>query len=170
MSIENSNPGRKKQDQLIRDTLNSLKTEHNISQKDILKYLVETKEKTVPISIFSLGLSPLQAIVKHLVENKAHTFKEISTILRRDPRTIWNTYRAANLKLRERIIPKPTKYTIDLSILSNRKLSVLENICTYLRDHYSLNYHSIALLLAKNDRTVWTVCKRAETKKDERKA
>ena len=42
-------------------------------------------------------------------------------------------------------------------------LSVLESTCTYLAS-YGKSFSQIARLLNKDQRTIWTVCKRAERK------
>jgi len=53
---------------------------------------------------------------------------------------------------------------IPSSILSNRKISVLEAISVYLKDKKNLTYHEIALLLNRDDRTIWTCYNRAVKK------
>ena len=55
-------------------------------------------------------------------------------------------------------------FVIPCSILKNRELSVLENISYHLKNNYKLTYHDVAVLLRKNDRTIWTVYQRAVRK------
>ena len=55
--------------------------------------------------------------------------------------------------------------TMPISIYDNNELSVLESNCKYLKEELNLSYHQIALLLNRNDRTVWTTYKNATVKK-----
>jgi hypothetical protein len=57
------------------------------------------------------------------------------------------------------------KYTIPLSIVCDRNVSVFETIVEYLKNHYGLTYHEIAVLLNRDDRTIWTVYNRAMKKR-----
>ncbi len=49
-----------------------------------------------------------------------------------------------------------------------KKLSTFESICKYLKESRGLTYHQIAVLLKRDDRTIWTVYNNA-TKKEKRK-
>ncbi len=151
----------------IESAFNKLK-DQNISEKDILFYLKnkakKASENQIPAAIFNRGLSPLQALVKYLFENQHYNFADISRMLNRDQRTIWNTYHCAK-KLNSALIQvQEDEYMVDISIFQNRDYSFLENLCCYMKSKYSLNYHQIGVLLGKDDRTIWTVCKRAEKK------
>jgi hypothetical protein len=57
------------------------------------------------------------------------------------------------------------KYTIPLSIVADRDVSIFETIVEYLKEHYGLSYHEIAVLLNRDDRTIWTVYNRASKKR-----
>jgi hypothetical protein len=156
----------KSKNDVIGGILKNLKETQNISAADVINYIRQNKDKTekIPVSIFRLGLSPLQASVKFLAENKGYTFSEVARQLNRDQRTIWNTYHAANLLKSDSLRHEETKYFVEISVFRNRELSFLENLCVYLRKNYSLTYHKIAMLIGKDDRTIWTVCKRADNK------
>lgn len=54
-----------------------------------------------------------------------------------------------------------SKYSLPVSVIAERKMSVLESIVYYLKTEYSLSYHDIALIIRRDDRTVWTVYQRA---------
>jgi transcriptional regulatory protein LevR len=54
---------------------------------------------------------------------------------------------------------------IPTSIFRDRSLSVLEAVVEYLKEHHNLNYHQIARLLNRDERTVWTVYSRAKKKR-----
>ena len=47
------------------------------------------------------------------------------------------------------------------SFFRGNNLSILESIVRYLKETGSLSYHNIAILLKRDDRTIWTVYKRA---------
>lgn len=59
----------------------------------------------------------------------------------------------------------PSSLSIPTSIFRDRTLSVLEAVVEYLKEHHHLTYHQIARLLNRDDRTVWTVYKRAKQKR-----
>ena len=54
--------------------------------------------------------------------------------------------------------------SIPLALFSLRVLSVLESLVAYIKDTYDLTYHETAVLLNRDDRTVWTVYQRAKKK------
>jgi hypothetical protein len=53
---------------------------------------------------------------------------------------------------------------IPTSIFLDRTISVLEAITKYLKEERNLTYHQIAVLLNRDDRTVWTCYNRAKKK------
>jgi hypothetical protein len=57
-----------------------------------------------------------------------------------------------------------SEITIPTKIFHDRTLSVLEAIVSYLKEK-QMTYHEIAILLNRNDRTIWTVYDRARKKK-----
>ncbi len=54
---------------------------------------------------------------------------------------------------------------IPVEIFRDRTLSVLEVITEYLKEQRHLNYHQIAELLNRDDRTIWTCYYRAKQKR-----
>ncbi len=155
------------QTEVIASLLETLREQHQITEHDLHRYLVQNKKKKairVPVSVFRSQLSPLQAFVKFLVEEERYSYAQIANLLGRDQRTIWNTYHTACIKKKERLEIEQSKYFVDLRIFSDRHLSFLEHLCMYLRERYSLRYRDIAALLGKDDRTIWTVCRRATLK------
>jgi hypothetical protein len=124
------------------------------------------EEVTVPISVFRNDhLSSLETIVKYLRENLLLSFKQIASLTNRNNIALAVTYRNAKKKLEEKFVEGVSSYSIPVLILKNRKLSVLENIVSYLKDTFGLTYHKIALLLNRNDRTIWTVYNRVKKKR-----
>ena len=118
-------------------------------------------EFNIPVSIFNKKLGSLESIVKYMKEELSN--KKIGEMLNRDNRTIWSIYNKAKIKNPERLNVK-SKLFIPIDILKPRKLSVLESIVYYLKEHYKLRLHEIALYLQRNDRTIWTIYQKAKNK------
>lgn len=57
---------------------------------------------------------------------------------------------------------------IPISVFDNKELSILEDICKYLKEELGLNFHEIALLLGRNDRTIWATYNNSLKKRKER--
>ena len=154
------------------DTLDHLKAQ-GLSSKEIINLVnkslkVEVKEEVkVPISVFNNEyLSSLENIVKYLRENLLLSFKQIASLTNRNEIALAVTYRNAKKKLETKfVIEEISPYSIPVSILQDRNISVLENVVSYLKDTFGLTYHKIAVLLNRNDRTIWTVYQRARKKK-----
>jgi hypothetical protein len=144
-----------------------LKTKYHLDSEGITN-LLETSEKerleglAVPISLFRTGLSPLESIVKYMKENLGLKLSEIAEIINRDERTIWITYRNANIKRKERISIAEKKM-ISIKIFSNRNLSVLENLAVYLNSEGMKN-SEIAKILGRDVRIIYTLQARARKK------
>ena len=152
------------------DTLSYLKKQ-GLSSEEIVELAnkllkVEVKEEVqVPISVFNNDkLGSLETIVKYLRENLLLSFKQIASLTNRNDVALAVSYRNAKKKLSDKFVEEISPYHIPVKILQNRKLSVLENIVSYLKDTFGLAYHKIALLLNRDDRTIWTVYQRAKKK------
>jgi predicted MarR family transcription regulator len=50
-------------------------------------------------------------------------------------------------------------------VFKDRTLSVLEVMVEYLRDNKKMRFHEIAMIINRDDRTVWTVYRRAKLKR-----
>ena len=59
---------------------------------------------------------------------------------------------------------KKKNIPIPSSIFTDRSVSVLEAMVRYLKEKKNLTYHEIAVLLNRDDRTIWTVYQRAKKK------
>ena len=128
-----------------------------------IKSPVQTE--AIPISVFdNKELSSLETICKYLKENQNLTYHEIAVLLNRNDRTIWTTYNNSKKKLPVLFIINKSEYYLPISIFKERKLSVLETIAVYLKDSQNLTLHQIAVLLNRNDRTIWTVYNRGKKK------
>ncbi len=127
------------------------------------------KEKiSIPSSIFNHKLTVLESIVKYLKENQNLSYAEISGLIGRDQRNLWHTYYSSSKKSKPIFVIKESEFLIPLSIFSNRKLSILENLVFYLKQEFNLSYHKIAVVIRRNDRTVWTVYQKAKRKNGEK--
>ena len=56
--------------------------------------------------------------------------------------------------------------SIPSSIFKDRTLSVLEVLTEFLKEQENLTYHEIAVLLGRDDRTIWTCYNRAKKKRE----
>ncbi len=124
----------------------------------------------VPVGIFhNQKISALEAIVKFLKENRKLNFSSIAFILNRNDRTIWATYSNARKKMKEGFVVEEDEMLVPLSIISKRRFSVLESLSFYLHEAKNLPYHRIAMMLGRDDRTIWTVCDRVRKKQENEK-
>ena len=62
-------------------------------------------------------------------------------------------------------IKKDRVILIPLSVFLDRSVSVLEAVSEYLKDSKKFSYHEIAVLLNRDDRTIWTCYNRAKKKR-----
>jgi len=138
-----------------------------LSKNELLKILKEKQniDDAIPLSILRTNtLSSLEAIVKFLRENRKLSYSKIAKHLHRNPKTLAVTYAVARRKMPELFAEEVDKdfQSIPFTVFSNR-LSILESICTYLKSSCS-SYIEISHVIGKDQRTVWTVCRRAEQK------
>jgi DNA-directed RNA polymerase specialized sigma24 family protein len=119
---------------------------------------------SVPVGIFSVvELTPLEAIIKYLHERRGLRFSQIAQTVGRDQRNVAITYHRASLKHPSPLIEKESSYRFPLVLLSDRSLSAFEQLVLYLRKQ-ELAYAAIAELTGRDQRTIWTIAKRAERK------
>ncbi len=71
------------------------------------------------------------------------------------------------MKMEQDISVKDGISPIDIpsNIFQDRSLSVLEIMVEYLKEQKGLSYHEIAILLNRDDRTIWTVYSRVKKKR-----
>jgi len=188
MYRKNSEKNKKNDDFSSSKTIYNELKKNNINYNDLVKFYkikkvfdefkevtpeiikkFEEKKIEIPVSIFSKKLSCLETIVKYLRENLDLSNKEIAKLIKRSEKTIWQAYNSANKKLPLKFKIEFSKYYIPVSVLSDRKLSVLESIVKYLHEYFELNYSEIARLLYRDNRTIWTVYSRARKKYGKRK-
>lgn len=163
-----------------------LKQRLKISSEDLLELIkiIELQQKTklssenlsklikesyfVPIEIFrTRELAPLETLTKYLKENLNLSLKEISKLLNRTHRAIWGAYKPSIKKYKSKFTIKDQKILVSISIFSNRKFSILESLVKFLKEEHNMTYHEIAVLLNRNDRTIWTVYSRVKKKAEQ---
>ena len=144
----------------LKELYNRLKLKYD--KLEILSRL--EKEEFIPLSIFNKKLSSLEVISKYLFENKNLSLKKISELLNRSNRNIWNSYNKSKKKFSKKLFVKES-ILLPISILRNLDFTLLENIVSYLKENLELSYHEIAVLLHRDDRTIWTVYNRVKKKR-----
>lgn len=140
-----------------------LAKKYDVNPGRVLGMCKEEGSQEIPTCIFNRKLSSLESIVKYLKENIGLNYKSIAHVLSRNPGSIGITYRNARKKLASKFYITPG-IRIPVFIFKNSNLSVLENIVSYLRKQ-GMSYHEIAVLLKRDDRTIWTINMRAEKKR-----
>jgi len=145
--------------QQVMDLLFQLHSTGKLQLADVEK-LTEDQGLLFPCSIFGEELSPLESICKYLKEQQGFTYHQIAVLIKRDDRTIWTVYQHAVKKQKKKFVLKKEDVMIPVKILQDRRLSVLEHLVRYLKDHHGLRYHQIAVLIKRDDRTIWTVYQR----------
>ena len=140
--------------------LSKIREKHDVDNKKIFS-IVEKKDSSelkIPISAFrNKNMGILETISKYLVEERKLTYHEIAVILKRDDRTIWASYHAANKKHSGKISisNEPTQARISLSIFADRNLGPFEVLVNYLKEGLKMKNIEIAKTLARDPRTVW---------------
>ena len=79
-------------------------------------------------------------------------------------------YNLASNEILSLIEEKPVskEILIPVSVFEAKELSALEVICKYLKEELEFSYNKIALLLNRNNRTIWTTYNNAVSKRKER--
>ena len=142
---------------------NQFTEEHEAGEAPSVFYLNlrYSEEIYLPVPIFKNELTPFQAIIKYLKENLLFSNKKIASILERETRSIWSTYKA--VKKAKQIAPGPTNLYIPLSLFKDKSLSAFEVLVVFLKNK-DMTYAEISRLLNKDQRTTWTVHARAKNK------
>jgi len=143
-----------------RELLLYIKKKYNLTT-DELKNLIE--EVSFPAEIFNDKITVLESVVKYLREEKNFSLHNISNFLKRDERNIWGIYNKSSKKYPKRFIVKESEFEIPISIFDS-KLSALESLAVYLHDKLNLKFSQIAILLHRDQRTIWTSYSRAKEK------
>jgi len=136
---------------------------HGIEERFVFN-LIEEPSYSIPLSFFASPLPPLEALVYFLNRKFGLSIAAIAKLLERDHTTVWTTLSKAKKRTPELSVEGwPEECIISLSIFMGRDTSILESLCLHLREK-GMSYHEIAVLLKRNDRTIWTVVNRGERK------
>ena len=121
----------------------------------IQEVLEEKKpEYQIPISAFKTNkLGMLEITVKYLVEENELTIKQISKLLNRSYTTIHSTYQKSKQKHPEKFSVKKGP-SISCLIFSDRKVSPLHSITSYLKDEKQMTFTQIARALDRDVRNI----------------
>ena len=159
-------------EQLVRDSSASVREYlGRLERSEIIELLNRFLDKhreasiQVPVTVLSeRRLAGLEAIVLYLRDELRLSNALVSELLGRSQQVCWNTYANAKQKFSGRVRAADSRFVLPLRIFHDRKLSVLESVVMHLRSQYRLNFHEIAELLKRDDRTIWTVYQRAMRK------
>ncbi len=131
-------------------------------------------EKTIPLSTFSLGLYPLEALAFYLHDISGCSFAEIGRLLGRNERSVWASYQRAVQKRKETVRKKEKMggegnfhdavqhqgaIHIPLTVLCEDG-SLMFCLAKYLQNTYHWNNKQIAHALSTSSNSVATVLKR----------
>jgi|SRR3989338_1836780 len=155
-----------KKEAIIKEDLDRLFRQFNITSKDILSYLQKPRNE-IPLAIFTKKLSSLETITKYLRENQSLNFVKIAELTNRNQKALCRTYHNSKAKLKESFKETGSEFYFPVYILKNRELSVLETIVLYLKEKLNLSLVKISSLLKRDPSTIWTVYNRALKKKNE---
>lgn len=144
----------------LKQIISYFKKKYKVKSQDILKAV--EKEPLIPVSVFNKKLTVLETLVKFLKEEYNYSYHQIAVLLARNERNIWHAYDNAIKKRKEKLKVDSSEYLIPLSIFQNKGLSILESLVVYLKEEFSLSYHEIAVLIKRDDRTIWTVYHKAK--------
>jgi DNA-binding CsgD family transcriptional regulator len=155
--------------QISQKILEHIQKKFKISDEQLKKVLSEIitklpKRETCPLSIFNERITVLESVVKYLREEKNLSLHKIAEILGRDEKNIWHAYHSANKKMSAKLKVDSSSISIPLSIFSDGKLAPLEAIVVHLKEQQQMSLHEIAVILARDDRTIWTAYTRARRK------
>ena len=138
------------------------------SPKEIIKSL--SGQVLLPISIFVHQLGCLEAIVKYLRENLNLGFREIAQQLKKSQANIRVSYSNSNKKHASAfetidVLKGSGQIFVPVKIFSSAKFSMLEALVKFLKEDLELKFCEISKLIGRDQRTVWTVYRRAVSKK-----
>ena len=140
---------------------------YGVRPEDVLR-AEEAGDILIPTSIFALELSPAEALVKYLKENKSLSYSKIAKLIGRDERGVWGSYQRAQRKRKARLEPAKPYELIPLQAFT-AQLSVFEAAVLFLKDTKKLRSKKIAELLKKKPSTISTVYHRALKKGGQQK-
>ncbi len=122
----------------------SLKKDKQISQKNLIK---EITKQDLLLNFLHEEIPSSKIFDNHTIDTLERVTKYLKEIKNIKPKTTGE------------------KHSIPIAIFSDRTLSTLEHIITYLKEQHGLRYKEIALILNRDQRTVWTTYQRSMKKR-----
>lgn len=151
---------------LISEWEEYFQTNYKLSLPEALRLSKEWKQYiTIPVTSFSKELGALESTVAFLHDTHHLSFSEMGKMLNRNPRTIWTAYSKSKEKVPFALVPRQTSVQIPLYLLADRKHTIMEIVCSILKEHYGLTNHKIATHLHRSDSFVWITLRRHRQKK-----
>jgi hypothetical protein len=139
---------------------NRLKKDHGMSLLDLTEALGGTQ---VPCSIFNARLTVLQSLVKYLSE-KGEKSGDIARTLQMTTSGVWRVLRDA-----KKLLPSPSlvadSILVPISLFKEGGLSATESLVAHLKERHGLRYRAIGGMLQRDERTIWTIYRRAVKKR-----
>jgi DNA-directed RNA polymerase specialized sigma24 family protein len=147
---------------IIEEIAEKLREKYGYTDEEIFS-LLKKDEVLVPLEIFSSGLAPAEALTKFLKENCDKNFHEISLLINRNEKSVWQNYHRAIKKMPSHFV-FDSSLKIPLSAFSDNRLSIFECLIFYLKKQKQMKNIKIARLLGKHPANVWSVYSRAVRK------
>ena len=145
----------------IKRLMDGLERDYNLNKEEILDIF---EGVTIPTLLFRNELSSFEIIVKYLIEEKGKSLSAVAKLTNRSKQGVSQAYSHAKKKRPKKIVVESSMYDFPLSIISDKKFSVLESIVKFLREEFHLQYSKIADILSRDQRTIWTVYDRVGKK------
>ena len=147
--------------QSISKAFDTLCKQYGIEPEQVLS-IVQSRKDGIPLSIFNDKLGALESIVKYMREDLCLPYSAIASLLGKNEGPIGVTYRRTAKKLPGKL-DTGSEMLLPFSVLENKRLSVLESISTHLAAS-GKDWHEIAKIMHRHDKTIWTVLDRARKK------
>jgi DNA-directed RNA polymerase specialized sigma24 family protein len=160
---------KKKKKSRLEDLNNEFREKYGVGFEELVGLVKNKeikKEIVIPVSIFSQGLSPSEAVSKYMHEQKGMKFSEIAKVIGRDQRSVWGSYRNACKKKKGKLKISGKEF-LPVDIFRDRELSILEAIVIYMSER-GMSVVEISKLLGKASSSMWTVYRRGLRKIGER--
>jgi len=142
----------------------SKKNKKGLSDRDILS---KFSGCTVPISVLQRQpLTTYEALIVHLKDNAEFNYHNIAVLLGRDDRDVRKVYLRSMAKLgaTSKVLGKYCRCKVPLSALRKKPLTTYEALVVHLKHVSQFNYHTIAVLLGRDERDIRKVYLKAKDK------
>lgn len=142
-----------------------------ISKEKLQKFF---KDILIPLLIFVPELGVLESIVKYLKENLNLNFSDIAKLLGKSNVNIRVEYFNSLKKYPKKfecldVVDENFKsVAVPLSIFRESELSMLECLVKFLKEEAKLKFSEISVLIKRDQRTIWTIYRRAISKETNR--